>query len=212
MASLAPPRHFASMKLLHLFWLAFALALGAISAPASAQVTAYAAGQGAVGSVEVGIEVRASVRSRCGFATGGAPTGSIDQADFDRSGFTRDFGIQLNCTGASRIAVSSAHGGMATDGTAPGYGTTAPYQVQLHMVADNGTSADAACDAATLASSGSCAFAGTASATAGLRLAAASTKANGSYLRVRAAVYDGSAPLVAGRYGDTLTITVGVAP
>ncbi len=195
----------------------FLLALAVISVIASqhahAQVTAYAAGQGAVNSVEVGVEVRASVLGRCGFVTGGAPTGTIDQADFDQSGFTKDFAIQLNCTGASRIAVSSANGGMAngvTGGT--GYQTKAPYNVALYVVADNGTNASASCAAATLAAGGSCTFAGAASTATGLRLGGASTKANGSYLRVSAPAYAGTDPLAAGRYTDTLSITVSVSP
>src|SRR3546814_6056145 len=127
--------------------LLFLLALAAIgviaSQPAHAQVTAYAVGQGAVNSIEVGVEVRASVLGRCGFAAGGAPTGTVDQADFDQSGFSRDFAIQLNCTGASRIAVSSANGGMAnavTGGT--GYQIKAPYNVALYIAADNRTNVD----------------------------------------------------------------------
>lgn len=193
------------------------LVLAAISAIASqhahAQVTAYAAGQGAVNSVEVGIEVRASVLGRCGFATGGAPSGSIDQANFDQSGFTKDFAIQLNCTGASRIAVSSANGGMATAETGgTGYQTKAPYNVALYVAADNGTSASANCAASTLSAGGSCSFVGTAGTTNGLRLGAASTKANGSYLRVSAPAFAGTDTLVAGRYSDTLSITVSVSP
>ncbi|MCD2325083.1 hypothetical protein LQ953_13760 [Sphingomonas sp. IC-56] len=193
--------------------LAILVAVLAISQPARAQVTAYAAGQGGTNSIDVGVEVRASVRSRCGFATGGAPNGSIDQADFDQTGFSKDFAIQLNCTAASRIAVASANGGMATAAPgATGYGTKAPYQVALRMIADNGTTASATCDAAGLSSGGDCSFAGAASNTAGLRLGAASTKVNGSYLRVSAPSYAGAAPLVAGRYADTLTITVSVSP
>lgn len=193
------------------------LALAAISTIASqqahAQVTAYAVGQGAVNSVEVGVEVRASVLGRCGFATGGAPSGTIDQANFDQSGFTRDFAIQFNCTGASRIAVSSANGGMATsEAGATGYQTKAPYNVALYVAADNGTNATATCAAATLAAGGSCSFAGMASTATGLRLAGASTKANGSYLRVSAPAYAGTDTLVAGRYSDTLSITISVSP
>ncbi|MDO9369441.1 MAG: hypothetical protein Q7T68_12800 [Sphingopyxis sp.] len=183
------------------------------SQPAHAQVTAYAAGQGAVNSVEVGVEVRASVLGRCGFAPGGAPSGTVDQANFDQSGFTRDFAIQLNCTGASRIAVSSANGAMVSGETVgAGYQTKAPYTVALYMAADNGTDVAASCAAATLAAGGSCAFAGTASGATGLRLAGASTKANGSYLRVSAPAYSGTDTLVAGRYSDTLSITVSVSP
>jgi hypothetical protein len=194
--------------------LAMLVALCAIIQPAHAQVTAYAAGQGAVNSVEVGVEVRASVRSRCGFANGGAPVGGIDRADFDQTGFSKDFAIQLNCSGASRIAVSSANGGMTMQAGAAtaGYETRAPYQVAMRVVADNGTSASASCDAAALAAGGTCSFAGTASGATGLRLVGASTKANGSYLRVSAPAYAGNAQLMAGRYSDTLTITVGIAP
>ena len=200
------------MTRFHTLGLAILMALCAVVQPARAQVTAYASGQGSVNSIDVAVEVRASVRSRCGFAAGGAPAGNIDQADFDQSGFTKDFAIQLNCTGASRIAVSSTNGGMATQTTGgTGYGTKAPYQVALRMVADNGNSAAAMCEAATIGD-GSCTFAGTASTATGLRLAGASTKANGSYLRVSAPSYSGSAPLVAGRYTDTLSITVSVTP
>jgi hypothetical protein len=198
------------------------LALAAISTIASqhaasqharAQVTAYAAGQGAVNSVEVGVEVRASVLGRCGFATGGAPSGSVDQANFDQSGFTKDFAIQLNCTGASRIAVSSANGGMATsEAGGTGYQTKAPYDVALYVAADNGSNATATCAAATLSAGGTCSFAGSAGTATGLRLAGASTKANGSYLRVSAPAYSGTDMLAAGRYADTLTVTISVSP
>lgn len=177
--------------------------------------TAYAVGQGAISSLNVGIDVKASVKDRCGFATGGAPSGTLTQADFDTNGFTRDFALVLNCSGASRVAVSSANGGLVT--TAPGaagYATKAPYDVSLRLVADNAATANATCAADALAAGGSCAaFAGTAGNSTGLRLAAASTKSNGSYLRVSAPAYAASAaPLVAGSYSDTLTITVSAAP
>ena len=189
-----------------------AMALSAVGACASAQVTAYAPGQGAANSIEVGIDVRASVRGRCGFASGGAPIGSIQQADFDRTGFTKDFAVVLNCTGASRVAVSSVNGGLATEPSSPGLASRAPYNVELRMVADNGTTASASCAAAGLSAGGGCSFGGTASTTNGLHLAAAATKANGSYLRVSAPVYAGAPPLAAGQYADTLTITVSIVP
>ena len=202
------------MKVLHALGMAILVAIVAVaSQPVRAQTTAYAAGQGAVNSIEVGVEVRASVTGRCGFATSGAPAGTIDQADFDQSGFSRDFAIQLNCTGASRIAVSSLNGGMANQAVgASGYQTKAPYRVALHMVADNGTNASATCDASALSAGGSCSFGGTASTAKGLRLPGASTKANGSYMRVSALPYIGSEQLVSGRYADTLSITVSVSP
>ncbi|WP_374405187.1 hypothetical protein [Pelagerythrobacter sp.] len=202
------------MAYLHTLGMALLVAILAIaSPPARAQTTAYAAGQGAINSIEVGVEVRASVLGRCGFASGGAPSGTIDQADFDRNGFTRDFAIQLDCTGASRIAVTSQNGGMASAAAGgSGYQAKAPYRVALYMVADNGTNSSSSCDASSLSAGGSCAFAGTASSSTGLRLAGAATKANGSYLRVSAPAYAGADTLVAGRYADTLSITVSVSP
>jgi hypothetical protein len=80
------------------------------------------------------------------------------------------------------------------------------------MVADDGTTATASCAAAGLSAGGGCSFGGTASTTNGLHLAAASTKANGSYLRISAPVYADSTPLAAGQYTDTLTITVSIVP
>ena len=66
--------------------------------------------------------------------------------------------------------------------------------------------------AAGLSAGGGCSFGGTASTTNGLHLAAAATKANGSYLRVSAPVNAGATPLAAGQYADTLTITVSIVP
>lgn len=193
-----------------------ALALAALMAltamPANAQVTAYAPGQGAVNRIEVGIDVRASVRGKCGFAASGTPAGVIDQPKFDRSGLSRDFAIHLNCTTASRIAVSSMNGGLTHDEAVPGYASRAPYDVELFMVGDNGTTAGATCGATSLTTAGECSFAGKASAANGLLLNAASTRANGSYLRVSAPPYTGGEPLLAGEYSDILTITIAIAP
>lgn len=192
--------------------LALAALLGLAAVPAQAQVTAYAAGQGAINRVEVGIDVRASVRNRCGFAAAGAPDGVVEQAEFDRTGISRDFAIRLNCTGASRVAVSSRNGGLTQNTQAPGFASRAPYKVELRLAADNGTIAAATCDASALTTPGACPFSGTAGTGAGLRLGAASTRDNGSYLRISAPPYAGSQPLLAGEYSDTLTITVSVAP
>jgi hypothetical protein len=200
------------MSSLKALFLALATLLCAVASPAWAQATAYAAGQGGLNRIEVGIDVRASVRSRCGFADSGAPSGSVDQAEFDKVGLSKDFGIRLNCTGASRIAVASLKGGLTPAETAPGYATSPPYNVELRMVGDNGTVATATCAASALKTAGACAFAGSAGTTNGLLLNAASTKANGSYLRISAPPYAGTAPLLAGSYSDTLVITVSIAP
>ncbi len=180
---------------------------------AFASVTAYAPGQGAVNSVSVNIDVRASVRARCGFAEGAAPTGSISQPDFDQHGFQGAFDIRLNCSGAARVAVSSRNGGLAGPAAPrPGFASLSSYQVELLLVGDDGTRAEARCDSSLLTGPGLCPMGGAANGSTGLRLAAASTGANGSYLRVSAPPRSGGDPLEPGRYADTLSITVSIAP
>jgi len=208
-----PPRgHLQCMSSLRLFLLSLVAALGTVAVPAAAQSTAYAAGQGAVNRIEVGIDVRASVSPRCGFASGGTPGGTISQSDFDRIGLNREIAIQLDCNTPSRIAVTSANGGLTHAETVSGFASRAPYSVELKMVADNGTSAAATCAADTLKSGGSCAFAGTASASRGLYLSGTSMQASGSHLKITAPAYAGAQPLLAGTYSDTLVITVSIAP
>lgn len=189
-----------------------AVLAGFTALPAHAQATAYATGQGALNRIEVGIDVRASVRDRCGFAESGAPSGSLDQPDFDATGLSKQFSIRLNCSGASRVAVSSRNGGLANGLEVEGYASKAAYDVELRLAGDNGTTSAATCSSTALGQAGACAFAGAASIGAGLRLGAPSTRDNGSYLRISAPPYAGAQPLLAGDYADTLTITVSVAP
>jgi hypothetical protein len=188
-----------------------------LAAPAGAQTTAYAPGDGAPNSIALTVDVKASVGGRCGFAELGAPSGSFDQRNFDVTGFTHDFLFSLNCTGPSRVAVVSSNGGLKTAGSAPsGYAVLAPYDVSLHLVSNTAATADATCAAATLvAGTGTCAdFLGPASTTQGLRIAAPSTNQTGSYLRVAAAAYNQAVgpTLVAGEYADTLTVTLSASP
>lgn len=192
-------------------------ATAVLAAPANAQTTAYAPGDGAPNSIALTVEVKASVGGRCGFADLGAPGGSFDQRNFDVTGFSHDFLFSLNCTGPARVAVVSSNGGLKTGGTAPsGYAVLAPYDVSLHLVSNTPLTADATCAAATLvAGTGTCAaFLGPASTTQGLRIGAPSTNQTGSYLRVAAAAYN-YAPgpiLVDGEYADTLTVTLSASP
>lgn len=182
---------------------------------AAAQTTAYAPGQGSPNSIAIPVQVTASVGGRCGFATGGVPSGSFDQPDFDVSGFTHDFAFTLDCTGPSRVAVVSSNGGLLTGGTAPtGYAVKAPYDVTLNIVANGGApTVVATCAADTLTTGSTCSeFLGPASTSQGLRLPVASTNQTGSYLRVSAQPYAGSAMLIAGNYADTLTVTLSASP
>lgn len=183
----------------------------------SAQTTVYAPGDGSPNSVDLQINVLASVGGRCGFADLGAPSGSFDQRNFDVTGFSHDFLFSLNCTGPARVAVVSSNGGLKTAGTAPsGYAVLAPYDVSLHLVSNTPLTADATCAAATLvAGTGTCAdFLGPASTTQGLRIGAPSTNQTGSYLRVAASAYNQAVgpTLIAGEYADTLTVTLSASP
>lgn len=183
-----------------------------IAAPAQAQTTAYAPGQGSPNSVALTIPVTASVGGRCGFAT--APSGTQTENNFDDHAWQKDYTFQLDCTGAFRMAVVSSNGGLKTPGTVPtGYTTVAPYNVALHIVGNTSTSDSATCAAATLTTGSTCGYVGTASTSTGFRHNGSSTLQSGSYLRVSAPVYAGANTLVASTsYTDTLTVTVSAAP
>ena len=182
--------------------------MGALTAGhAQAQTTAVYGGS--PNHVDLPIDITASVAAVCGFAAGAAPSGSYDGADLV-AGFSHDFLFTLNCSTPLRVAIVSDNGGMLAPITAPaGYSSLAPYQVALHLAGDS-VSADGSCSAASLAAGAvpPCAFIGPASPSQGLRLGGAS-HAPGSYLRVSAPAYAGSAPLVASTaYVDRLTITL----
>lgn len=179
------------------------------AARAQSAQTAYAGGS----PVVLTIPVTASVGGRCGFANGALPAGSFNKDNFDETGFSAQFDFALDCTGPSRVAVSSSNGGMQTAAAVTdGYRNKADYQVGLLLLANNGSKAEASCPASTLASGGSCSFAGRASTTQGLQLASAAVNQAGSYLRISAPVQGtGTAVLVAGSYSDVLTITVSPA-
>lgn len=176
------------------------------TARAQSTQTAYAGGS----PIVLTIPVTASVGGRCGFADGALPSGNLHKDNFDQSGFSAQFDFSLNCTGPSRVAVASANGGLLTQAaTAAGYRNKADYQILLNLQASDGSKAQASCAASTATSGGSCAFAGTASTTQGLQLAAAAVNQPGSFVRVSApAQVAGLSPLVEGAYSDVLTVTV----
>jgi len=171
--------------------------------------TAYAGGS----PVVLTIPVTASVGGRCGFATGAAPSGTFNKDNFDRDGLAAQFDFSLNCTGPSRVAISSSNGGLLTNAAiATGYRNKADYQVTLNLAANDGSSAQASCAASALVTGGSCTFAGTASTTHGLRLANSAVNQAGSYVKISAPAQSASsATLLAGTYADTLTVTVSPA-
>ena len=156
------------------------------------------------------IYVTASVGGHCGFSE--APSGTHDEPNFDDHAWTHDFPFELDCSGPSRVAIESANGGLLTSGAAPaGYTTLAPYNVELNLVRNSGSPANASCAAADLDDGGGCSFAGNAADGDGLFLASGSQNQTGSYVRVSAPIYAGSNILVSGNYADTLTVTVSAA-
>lgn len=174
--------------------------------------TVYAPGDGSPNSITIPIYVTASVGGRCGFSTGGVPQGIFDAGEIDTTAWQNQFAFTLECTGPSRVAVVSAHGGLlnaSATGLSAGYTNLAPYTVALHLVGSTST-ADASCAVGTLASgAGSpCSFSGPASATQGLYLSSPSFDLTGSYLQVNAPAYAGGSVLFNGNYTDTLTVTL----
>ncbi|MDO8296696.1 MAG: hypothetical protein Q7T19_09700 [Caulobacter sp.] len=186
---------------------AIALLSGLSAGHAGAQDTAVY--DGSPSRIDLPVDITASVAAVCGFAVGAEPSGSYDGADL-KAGFSYDFPFTLNCSTPLRVAIVSDNGGMLAPVAAPtGYSRLAPYEVALHLVGDS-LSADGSCSAASLAAGAvpACAFIGPASASQGLRLGGPS-HAPGSYLRVSAPAYAGSAALVASTaYVDRLTITL----
>lgn len=168
---------------------------------------------GCPNDIDLPIDVTASVTAICGFAAGAAPGGSYDGADLV-SGFSHDFLFSLDCNTLLRVAVVSDNGGLLAPVGAPtGYSALAPYQVTLHLAGDS-LSADGTCTAASLTAGAAapCAFVGPASAAQGLQLGCPA-HAPGSYLRVSAPAYAGSAILVASpAYADRLTVTLAASP
>jgi hypothetical protein len=208
--------------------------LGLLAANPAVAQTAYATtGAGAPAypspyntpnQVTLSVQVLASIGGRCGFATGAAPSGTLNQANFDTTGFDQSFAFTLNCTALSRVAVVSTNGGLKAGilGLPSGYAAIAPYDVQLNLVG-NATSATATCGVGDLlATAGaSCAptylpavgsnFKGPATTSAGLLLNGPATNNTPSNIRVKADAYGGTAILASGTYTDTLTVTVSPA-
>lgn len=202
-----------------------------LSAPASAQdisATVYAPGDippgsGAGTSITLTpIYVRASVGGRCGFTDGQAPDGSVNQPNFDVTGFDATFNFVLDCSGPARVAVVSTNGGLFQSASlVGGYTNVAPYDVGLALAGDSGLTAAASCEAASLvAGSTSCStayggaggaqtnFTGPADETTGLLLNGPSTTGAVSSIRVLANPYTGADVLVSGSYQDVLTVTL----
>lgn len=187
--------------------------VGCCSPSVCAQSTIATYG-GSSASLSFSIPVTASVSNRCGFAAGAAPSGSFDAGAIDHVAWSNDFAFTLDCSGPSRIAIVSRNAGLKADQPQPdpSYANVAPYSVAI-SVAQGAGPVGAACSSVQLAANTgqACTLAGTASATQGLLIPAASASLPGSFMRVSAPAYSGSNALVAGTYADTLTVSIAPA-
>ena len=206
-------------------WAGLLLAISSYATPAAADttaITAYYHDAALTGytyatnneNAVININVTASVGGTCGFATGLAPSGTVNAGAIDTTAWGTNVPFTLQCTAPWRIAVSSQNGALKTSALgATGYSTTAPYDVALNLPYDTGTSTGtvtsscpvAQIDAALVSSS--CNFNGTATTTNGLQVPRSFNLAN-SYMRVSAPAYTGVNVLVQGTYNDTLIVTV----
>lgn len=204
---------------------ALALSLAVVAVPAAAStapITAYYRDPAVPPSYVypgpdkaiIAIDVLASVGGRCGFATGGAPNGTINAGSIDTTGWNGNVPFVPECSAPWRIAVSSQNGALKTAGSVPtGYRTLAPYDVKLNIPYNDGTTAGtvvATCPVAQLDAalgSSACTFKGTASTTNGLQVPR-SFGLSGAYIQASAPAYPGPDVLVSGSYTDTLTVTV----
>jgi len=158
------------------------------------------------------IAVSASVGGTCGFATGGAPTGTISATAIDTTAWSGKAFFTPQCTAPWRIAVSSQNGALLNSVAAPtaAFANRAPYTVKLHVVTDTGATDDQCAVANLTTANTACTFEGTASSANGLQLPRSYLQ-SGSYIEASAPAYAGSQVLVAGTYQDVLTITVSPA-
>lgn len=177
--------------------------------------------EGSSGTIQ--LKVSASVGGRCGFAT--APSATLQFANFDQISGTQSASFELDCTGPSRVAVTSQHGGLR-NGTATlpsGYSNQASYLVNLRLYPTTGSpvTLSTACPSEVLRvtspASGTAACVGirgtaTFNGTEGLRLGSASTGKT-SFIDVKVGpetiAPSGNGPaMINGSYSDTLTVTV----
>lgn len=202
---------------------ALVLTMGGYAMPAhadTAPITAYYRDPALVGYVYAGpanavinIDVKASVGGTCGFATNGAPTGTVNAGAIDTTAWSAQVPFTAECTAPWRIAVSSQNGALK-NATVPqsGYANVAPYDVALSVNSDGGT-VTGTCPVAQLDQalpSSPCTFKGTASTTNGLQVPRSYDLPN-SYIQLSAPAYPGSDILVSGTYNDTLVVTVSPA-
>ena len=202
---------------------ALVLTMGGYAVPAradTAPITAYYRDPALVGYVypgpanaEIKIDVKASVGGTCGFATNGAPNGTVNAGAIDTTGWSAQVPFTAECTAPWRIAVSSANGGLKNAAAVPvGYLNKAPYDVALNVASDSGP-VTGTCPVAQLdqaLGSSPCTFKGTATTTNGLQVPRSFGLA-GSYIQMSAPAYPGPSILINGAYVDTLIVTVSPA-
>lgn len=160
------------------------------------------------------IDVTARVAERCGIVAG-SEQGSSSVPDL-ATAQTLTFGFTVDCNTPFRIGVSSQNGALRLTGapgarTDDGFSTEKEYRVGLHLETDGAPLDPEVCGSRALAdSTGDCAFFG---ATAGSGLSSGQSTAIGRRGTLTArwqADAGGEVRRVAGTYGDTLTVVIGV--
>ncbi len=184
----------------------------ALAAPAWAdqvQLAYYDQGQRA----QFAVPVTATVGGRCGFNAAGIPSGQWDAGEIDVPGWSHQFTFTLECTGLSRVAVTSTNGGLknANSAASPGFAALAPYNVKLNVLHNSGAVVSTCASDALSASGSGCNFKGDAALGAGVFIPSPSYNLGNSYVEVSYAA-PAAGPtaslLSAGQYSDTLTITI----
>jgi len=157
------------------------------------------------------IDVRATIASRCGFAE--APRSPPHAFDLNAAQHV-EIPFTLDCNTPFTIGVKSDHGGLTSD-RAPdgsGFAFSKPYQVALEVGTDASALTPDPCGSEELVDAGKlrslCAFYGDRPGQ-GLSSGKSISTFEPSHLVLSwPGVQDGTARNVAGRYHDTITITV----
>jgi|SRR5579872_502841 len=182
--------------------------------------TAYAKDNGggptSPNNIPLFIEVTAKISSACGTTT--LPNATVNVGELNAVLPNTQVALDINCTGAFRMALVSSNGGLKSGVAAPaGYTNLRDYNVSLHIVDNTLAGNDSSTCLASQLTTGSSAcpnLIGPATSSApGFRVPNASNNQSGSYLLISNANLSGPNILVSDTgYTDTLTITLTAAP
>jgi hypothetical protein len=183
------------------------LGIVAVLAPGLAYAGSSASGSGR--DAVITLDLTGRVPAHCGFKS--QPASSVEVGDLTRSGSVA-IPFRLDCNSNFAVKISSANGGLrpASEGRQPhrpapsGFVDNLAYDLDLNVDTDKGPVADH-CKASELASGDGCRAAG------GGHFRGLTSEGGVAIDRQGGLVLNWAAPaghLVAGRYEDTITVTV----